>query len=83
VRECLAYFLLEGQDPAVPLQYPTDYLLVPCQAPILKHLRGDERWRELYADAQAVIFVRADPAHADVHAGKLKRTLACPPLWFE
>jgi len=49
-------------DVSVPLQYPTDLLLVPANAPVLSRLRTDARWRQLYADRDSTLFQRADAA---------------------
>ena len=46
----------------VPLRYNTDFLLVPSDAAILARVRSDFRWRQVYGDEDAVLFVRADAA---------------------
>jgi hypothetical protein len=83
VRENLTYFLQPNVPPDVPLRYPTDYLLVPTEAPVLAVLRQDSHWQELYEDADAVLFVRADAAHADIlgrsRAGELVRPRTAAP----
>jgi hypothetical protein len=80
VRESLTYFLLDGQDSGVPLRYRTDFLLVPAGAPVMKALRRDQRWQELYADDMAVLAVRADSAHADLLRRYRAGWLNWPPL---
>jgi hypothetical protein len=86
VRENLTYYLLEGEDPDVPLRYATDYLLVPLGAPVLKAVRGKPHWQELYADEEAVLFVRADKRHAKVlhryRSGNLARPKPVAVVWF-
>jgi hypothetical protein len=85
VRENLRYYL-EGADPDAPLRHRTDYLLVPAGAPGLQGVRHDGRWQELYADSDAVLFVRADAAHAPVLArfrsGGLDRPGQTAVAWF-
>jgi hypothetical protein len=66
VKENLTYYLLDDADPSIPLRYPTDYLLVPPAAAVLKALRHDSHWQELSTGADAVVFVRADGRHDDV-----------------
>jgi hypothetical protein len=87
VRENLAYYLREDADPAVPLRWPTDYLLVPPSAAVLQSVRGDRRWQELYADGDAFLFVRADARHADVlrrhRAGGLGRPARVALAYFK
>jgi hypothetical protein len=85
VRESLTYYL-EGAHPDAPLRYPTDYLLIPPGSPALKAARGDRRWQELYADANAVLFVHADAAHAEIlrrhRGGGLDRPRPVVLAWF-
>jgi hypothetical protein len=49
-----------------PLRYNTDFLLVPSDAAILGLVQSDARWRQLYRDDHALLFVRADVAHASI-----------------
>jgi hypothetical protein len=85
VRENLMYVRPEATDPDVPLQYPTDYLLLPTEAVVVEQLRDDPRWQVLYEDEEAILFVRAD--YADVlrrfRAGKLKQPDTPKPDYFE
>jgi hypothetical protein len=46
-------------DVSLPLRYDTDLLLMPTDAAVLPRIRRDERWRAVYEDSDAVIFVRA------------------------
>jgi hypothetical protein len=65
-----------------PLRYATDFLLVPSDAAILELVRSDGRWKEVYRDGDASVFVRADAAHAKVvgsfKAGTLAPLVGCP-----
>jgi len=59
-------------DLETPLRYDTDFLLVPSDAIILESVRSDRRWRQIYRDADAFLFVRADEAHALIEAARLR-----------
>jgi len=43
----------------IPLRDATDLLLVPADAPVLPVLQNAVEWRQVYADGDAVLFVRA------------------------
>jgi hypothetical protein len=70
VLENLRFYLDEAShvDIDAPSRYPTDFLLVPTDAPVLRRVLSDSRWRRVYADADAVLFERAG----------VSRTLADP-----
>jgi len=61
VLENLKFFIDEGSnvDTDVPLRYPTDFLMVPTDAPVLSRLLTDTRWRRIYEDGDAVLFEQA------------------------
>jgi hypothetical protein len=58
----LFYHEQDKADLGAPLKYPTDFLALPADAPVLPRLRGDARWRALYKDKEVVLFGRADRA---------------------
>lgn len=62
-------------DIDVPTKYDSDFLLVPSDRAVLGMAHADSRWRQIYADQDAHLFVRADPRHAAVEPG----VLALPP----
>jgi hypothetical protein len=66
VGEHQLFYNVENADVATPLRHPSDFLLMPKSAPILSRVRADRRWTAIYEDAQAMLFVRADDAHADI-----------------
>jgi hypothetical protein len=68
VEANLDFYLGGRPDLGVPLCPPADFLLVPADARVLRPLRRDGRWAELYADAGAVLLVRVQG-----HAGLLRR----------
>jgi len=47
---------VDEADENVPLRYATDFLLIPTDRPIIQRVRSDERWTQLYADRDAVLF---------------------------
>jgi len=56
-------FYLEPANAAdldAPLRYPTDYLLVPTDSPVLSRIEADGRWRPAFRDGDAALFVRTD-----------------------
>jgi hypothetical protein len=57
-------------DPAIPLRYDTDLLLIPSNSAALSAVVRDARWRRVYADEDAVLFARA---------GAQQHTLALTP----
>jgi hypothetical protein len=65
VGENLSFYMDERPDLDAPLRSGSDFLLVPTDTPSLPQLRDDSRWALLYEDADAVLLVRADEAHAD------------------
>jgi hypothetical protein len=87
VRENVTYVLPEAADPDVPLNYPTDYLLLPVEAVVVDHLRHDRRWQVLYEDQEAILLVRVDDANADVlrrfQDGELTKPHKARPDYFE
>ncbi|MEO7193063.1 MAG: hypothetical protein ABI051_18600 [Vicinamibacterales bacterium] len=61
VLENLRFYTQQtGSDPATPLQYDTDLLLVPADAPVLAAVRQSHLWQSLYADEDAALFTRSD-----------------------
>jgi hypothetical protein len=65
-------------DLDAPLRHGTDLLLVPSDLPVLTRVHSDGRWRQVYADRDAVIFVRADAA-AGSRAAALSGRKFAPP----
>jgi hypothetical protein len=61
----LSFYLDERPDLDAPLHTGADFLLVPTDTPALPRLRAGPCWAVLYEDADAVLLVRADEAHAD------------------
>jgi hypothetical protein len=62
-------------DLEVPLRYRTDYVLVPADAPVLPLVRNDARWRSIYSDDDASLFVRANrPTEDDRTIGALQQS---------
>jgi hypothetical protein len=59
VGENLTFYLAEDADPGTPLASRPDFLLVPADAPVLPRLRDDSRWRAVFEDHDAVVFVPA------------------------
>lgn len=49
-------------DLDAPFKHDTDFLLVPTDSPVLARVVTDRRWRRIYADSDAELFVRADAA---------------------
>lgn len=47
-------------DVDVPLQYATNFVLVPADSPVLSRLETDRRWREAFKDGDAALFARSD-----------------------
>jgi hypothetical protein len=82
----LSFYLAEDADLDAPLRQPADFLLVPTDAPVLGRVRADPRWAVIFEDADAVLLVRADEAHAHFRrrfpAGKAHAPPAAPPAWF-
>jgi hypothetical protein len=72
VGKNLSFYMDERPDLDAPLCGGADFLLVPTDTPALPCLRDDSRWAVLYEDADAVLLVRADEAHA----GWLRRRCA-------
>ncbi len=66
VEENLSFYLTEAAPLEAPLCCGADFLLVPADAPVRTPLRADGRWRLLYDDGQALLFVRDDAAHAEI-----------------
>ncbi len=62
-----------------PLRYDTDFLLVPTSAGILSNVRSDGRWREMFADRDAALFVRAGARGARWDAPATAATAGAPP----
>lgn len=89
VEENLLFYV----DPAeqvkldVPLKYPTDYLVIPTDSPVLSRIRKDDKWLAIYDGSDAVLFVRADSAHQDVirrfREGKLEVPTGNNPKFFQ
>jgi hypothetical protein len=55
-------FYLRGAaaDLDAPLRYPTNFLLVPSDSPVLPRLEADRRWQVIFADGDAAVFARSD-----------------------
>ena len=52
----------EQVDIDTPLRLPSEFLLVPANMPALVRIEADRRWRRIYRDSDAVVFVRAASA---------------------
>jgi hypothetical protein len=65
VAENLTFYLSADADPATPLRYAPDFLLLPADAPVLPRVRADTRWAVLYDDGDAVLLARA-AGHAEL-----------------
>lgn len=65
VAENLHFYSREAgrEDLEAPLRYQTDFLLLSSDAAILRMVRSDDRWAQMYADDDASLFVRANAAH--------------------
>jgi hypothetical protein len=77
VQESLLFYL-EGTDPEAPLRYETDYLLVPPAAAVLRAVRRDHRWTEVYAGSDAVLFQRADSTRPRAVPSRAEKPKAPP-----
>jgi hypothetical protein len=88
VLENLKFYLDDAShvDIDAPFRYPTDFLIVPTDAPVLPRVLSDSRWRRVYADPDAVLFERADVAATLPHllapdgVSSTPRTKACEVL---
>jgi len=81
VGENLRYFLgLEAELADVPLRYPTDFVLSPASSPVNSMLVQDTRWQRIYADNEAVLFVRHDARHAQIITRAEEGRLLQPPF---
>jgi hypothetical protein len=49
-----------------PRRYPTDYLALSTDTPVLERLRADDNWVSLFQDGEFVLFVRNDAEHAEL-----------------
>lgn len=87
IGEHQRFYNLEQADVEAPLRRGSDFLLMPASTPILPRVRADRRWTALYDDGQAVLFVRADEAHAHIirlhQTGQLQQPQEPPSLWFQ
>lgn len=87
VGENLVFYLSDAADLDAPLRYATDFLLVHTGAPILPRLRADKRWSAIYEDPEAILFLRADDAHAELldryRAGELQVPTPWAPQFFQ
>jgi hypothetical protein len=72
------YSNVRDADLDAPFRYDTDLLLVPSDRPVLARVRTDHRWREVYADRDAVIFARADAAAGSRAAALNARAFVAP-----
>jgi hypothetical protein len=79
VAENLGFYLDAAADPATPLASEPDFLLVPADTPVLLQLRQDGRWVLLFDDGEALLFVRADAAHAPILRLRDAGELQVPP----
>jgi hypothetical protein len=46
-------------DVETPLRYDTALLMMPSDSPALRRIETDARWRQIFRDADAAVFVRA------------------------
>ncbi len=66
IGENLRFYATRQPDLEAPLRWASDFVLAPARAAVTPRLRNDTRWQLLYADAEAVLFVRADEPHRDL-----------------
>lgn len=69
VSENLAFYSADVRqvDIDAPLKYDTDFLLVPSDSKVIEMVGRSGRWRRIYADEDASLFVRSDHSHeADI-----------------
>ena len=80
VEQNLRFYSREAtlDDLDIPLGYDTDFLLMPADTAILDTIRADARWREMYADGDASVFVRANGAHQALLSLVQEGALAAP-----
>ena len=79
VGENLRFYATADADVDAPIRSGAEMLLVPAWSPVLTRLREDERWRLLYDDDEAALFVRSDERHADVIDRARTNGLSMPP----
>jgi hypothetical protein len=64
VRENLEFYDARRERLDSPLQYDTDFLLIPSNQPALRPISSDKRWRQVYRDNDSALFTRAERADA-------------------
>jgi hypothetical protein len=67
----------------VPLRYQSDFLLLATDDLVLDAVRADSRWKPLYGDEDAMLFVRSDASHeqsvsAARRSAPIEPSDACP-----
>jgi hypothetical protein len=67
-------------DLDAPFKHDTDLLLVPSDSAVLPRVGADRRWRRIYADRDAEIFVRVDSAAGARAAALNGRSFVVPAL---
>jgi hypothetical protein len=50
-------------DVDAPLQYNTDFLVIPTDSPVLSRIETDRRWEQVFRDGDAALFARIGAAH--------------------
>ena len=71
-------FYTSGADLDAPFRHDTDLLLVPADRPVLARVSADRRWRRIYGDGDAAIFLRADAPLRPRVAALASRSLLPP-----
>ena len=59
VKENLEFYSDRCTSLEAPLQYDTDFLLIPTNQQVLTAILDDDRWRQIYRDDDSVLFARA------------------------
>jgi hypothetical protein len=65
-------------DLDAPFKHDTDFLLMPSDSAVLTRVRTDRRWRRIYADSNAELFVRVDLAASSRAAALDGRSFVIP-----
>ena len=55
-------------DVEAPLRYDTSLLMIPADSPVLRRIETDIRWRQIFGDADAAVFVRAGAGYPSTFA---------------
>jgi hypothetical protein len=83
----LAFYHEARPDLETPLKGGADFLVVPGDAPVRPRVQEDPRWAVLFADGNATLFVRSDPAHRELldraRSGRLSQPSGPTPEYLE